>query len=290
MDNRTLNESSPYFGKRIVMATKHSKSIAVAPGFRDILGATVVECPIDTDELGTFSQEVERKGSALDCARWKCEMGIDLLNAEFGIASEGSFGPHPYASFIPVGLEILHFIDRTRNFHLHVSRLCSKTNYRTQTVDTLDALQRFAAESQFPTHALIVRPSHVESGDLIFKGINTAEELKDSFERSRAQSSDGLVWVETDMRAHLNPTRMSEIAELARQLAHRLATPCPACRAPGWGLVNSEKGLPCEYCDRPTELIKHEVFGCVLCDHKERRQRPDGLEKAPQMRCGLCNP
>jgi hypothetical protein len=285
-----LNDSSPYFGKCVVMTTKHAKSIAVAPGFHEILGAAVVEYPLDTDALGTFSGEVERQGSALDCARRKCEWGLDLLNAKFGIASEGSFGPHPFIPFIPSGLEILHFIDRTRDFHLHVSRLCEKTNYRMQTIDSFERLQKFAEETQFPSHALIVRPNLGKSGGVIFKGIDTPEELERSFQRSRTQSSDGLVWVETDMRAHVNPTRMSEISELARQLAHRLATHCPACRAPGWGLVKAEKGLRCEYCDQPTEMIEHEVFGCVLCDHTERKQRPDGLEKAPQMHCGWCNP
>lgn len=283
-------ESSPYTGKCVLMTTKHAKSIAVAPGFQEILGAAVAEYPIDTDALGTFSGEVKRRGSALDCARRKCEWGLNLLNAKFGIASEGSFGPHPYIPFIPAGLEVLYFIDRERNFHLHVSRLCEKTNYRAKTIDSFEALQTFAAETQFPSHALIVRPNRMKSRDFIFNGIDTPEELERAFFHSGMQSSDGLVWVETDMRAHVNPTRMSEIAELARQLAQRLATRCPACRAPGWGLVNAEKGLRCEYCDQPTDMIEHEEFGCVLCNHTVEIQRRDGLVSAPQLHCGWCNP
>jgi hypothetical protein len=285
-----MNESAPYFGECIVMATKHAKSIAVAPGFQEILGATVAEYLVDTDALGTFSGEVERQGSALECARRKCELGMDLLNVEFGIASEGSFGPHPLIPFIPCGQEILYFIDRKRNFHLHLSRLCDNTNYRMQAVDSLEDLQNFAAETQFPSHALVIRPKHWHPGQIIFKGINTLESLESSFNRSKSESQDGLVWVETDMRAHMNPTRMSEIGELSHQLAQRLATQCPVCQAPGWGLVSAEKGLRCEYCDQPTEMIGHELFGCVLCDHKERNQRRDGLVNAPPMYCGWCNP
>jgi hypothetical protein len=272
------------------MTTKHAKSIAVAPEFSEILGAAVAEYPVDTDALGTFSGEIERRGSALDCARRKCELGMDLLNAEFGIASEGSFGPHSFIPFIPGGQEILYFIDHKRNFHLHVSRLSEQTNYRMQAVDSFEALQEFAAETQFPSHALAIRPNLPKSRKSIHKGINTPEEFERSFQLSRGQSSDGLVWVETDMRAHMNPTRMSEIGELARQLAQRLATHCPACRPPGWGLVNAEKGLRCEYCDQPTEMIAQEVCGCVLCDHTERSQRRDGLVSAPQLHCGWCNP
>ena len=113
-----LNDSSPYFGKCVGMTTKHAKSIAVAPGFSEILGAAVAEYPVDTDALGTISGEIERQGSALDCARRKCELGMDLLNADFGIASEGGFGPHPFIPFIPGGQKMLYFIDRKRKFHL----------------------------------------------------------------------------------------------------------------------------------------------------------------------------
>jgi hypothetical protein len=150
------NDPSPYFGKCVVMTTKHAKSIAVAPGFKGILGAAVVEYPVDTDALGTFSGGIERQGSALDCVRRKCELGMDLLNAEFGIASEGCFGPHPFIPFIPGGHEILYFIDRKRKFHLHASRLSEQTNYRMRAVDLFEPLQEFAAETQFPSRALVV--------------------------------------------------------------------------------------------------------------------------------------
>ncbi len=66
------------------------------------------------------------------------------------------------------------------------------------------------------------------------------------------------------MRALFNPSRMTVIAELANQLADRLATSCPTCTSPGWGKIGIEKGLPCEYCYQPTPLISHEIYGCVL--------------------------
>lgn len=285
-----LIKPSPYFGKCVVMTTKHAKSIAVAPGFQEILGAAVAEYLLDTDVFGTFSGEVQRQGSAFHCARQKCEWGLDRLNAEFGIASEGRFGPSPDIPFVSAGFEILYFIDRTRNFHLHVSRWCDKTNYLKQTVDSFEELQEFSAKTQFPSHALIVRPNRRRSRDVVFEGIDTLEELELAFERSLARSADGLVRVETDMRAHVNPTRMSEISELACQLAQRLATPCPACKSPGWGAINAERGLRYEYYDQLTETIRHEVFGCVLCDHTEPKRRRDRFERVPQMYCGWGNP
>ena len=108
--------------------------------------------------------------------------------------------------------------------------------------------------------------------------------------KMRLTSEDGMIWVETDMRAHVNPTRMDVIAELARQLCGRLAAECPNCNAPGWGIVRVEKGLQCEYCNLPTMLISHEIYGCVLCEHIERAPRSDGLKTASQTYCSWCNP
>jgi hypothetical protein len=285
-----LTTTSVYHGECVVLTTKHSKSIAAAPAFKEMLGAGVIEYPADTDRLGTFSGEVERESTPLACARRKCEWGLDRLNVPFGLSSEASFGPHPYVTFLPCGLEVLYFIDRRRGFHLHVARLSEETNYRTQTVDSFEELLNVAEQAFFPSHALIVRPNVWKPGEAIYKGIETAPALEEAFERSRRGSSDKRVWVETDMRAHFNPMRMRAIARLAGELAERLSMSCPSCRFPGWGIVDTLKGLPCELCGEPTEMTDHRILGCVKCDYIERGRRPDGLEMAPAMHCGNCNP
>jgi hypothetical protein len=167
--------------------------------------------------------------------------------------------------------------------------LSEKTNYQMQALDSLEELQKFAESVQFPSHALIVRPNDKKDYSLIFKGIYTQNHLEDAFRESLKRSSDGKIWVETDMRAQFNPSRMAAIGELADKLAQRLATSCPACSAPGWGRIKTEKGLHCEYCDQATEMIAHEIYGCVLCDHTKTLPRADGLKTAPQMHCGWCN-
>lgn len=285
-----LIENSPYDGERVILTTKHGKASAVAPPFERILGAKVIECQADTDSLGTFSGEVERQGSAAECASIKCELGLDLLNAEFGISSEGSFGPHPELPFIPAGVELLCFVDRRRRFQLTLSRFCERTNYRAASVDSFESLLTFATGSHFPSHALIIRPNCWKAGEPIFKGLTSISELEESFARSREHSEDKLVWVETDMRAHLNPTRMAEIELLATELAQRLATPCPRCGVPGWGSIGGEKGLPCEFCGAPTAMIAQEIFGCPCCSHRTHEPRSDGLGRAQQLYCSWCNP
>ena len=284
--------NQPYLGATVILPTKHAKSLAVAPPFWSHLKADVLEYVIDTDQLGTFSGEVERSGNALDCARRKCEWGFELLGdrIDYCLASEGSFGPHPAIPFLARDQEILYFIDRRLDFHLHIVHASEKTNYQMKAVSTLDELQEFATSAQFPSHALVMRPNDRSSKDVLFKGIMDQNVLIEFFERAKHTSSDGLVWVETDMRARFNPTRMAVIGELADKMARRLATTCPSCNTPGWGIVKTEKGLICQGCEQPTEMILHEVFGCVLCSHRQTLPRSDGFQTAPQMYCDFCNP
>jgi hypothetical protein len=285
-----MNRTSPYAGSCIVLTTKHAKSIAVAPPLRDRLAVGLLEFAQDTDLLGTFTGEVEREGTAFDCAKRKCETSLDTLGADYVLASEGSFGPHPLLPFLPCDHEVLHFVDRKRGFDLSVSHLSENTNYRMQSVGTLEELERFAVEAKFPSHALIVRPNDRMDNTVLIKGIDTREGLETAFLESRRHSGDGKVWVQTDMRAHRNPSRMAVIGEAAEKLAQRLATTCPACGTPGWGSLRTEVGLPCEYCAEPTEMVVRTIFGCVLCAHTEAMPRPDGLLAAPQGQCGFCNP
>ena len=165
-----------------------------------------------------------------------------------------------------------------------------KTNYQMRALDSWEQLQQFAETAQFPAHALIIRPNNREDSRLLFKGIDTLAALEEAFKESIKASKDGKVWVETDMRAQFNPSRMTTIGELADKLGQRLATPCPACNAPGWGRIKVEKGLHCEYCDQETEMIAREIYGCVSCAHSETLPRVDGMKAAPQMQCGWCNP
>ena len=290
MANRPEDSRSPYDGCRIVLTTKHEKIVAIRPAFEEFLAAEIVVCEADTDQLGTFSGEIDRQGTALDCARRKCELGMRLAGESYGVASEGSFGPHPSIPFFPCDHEILYFIDDARGIQVHESLLSEKTNYRMGAVATREDLDRFVETSLFPSHALIVRPNLWSDRSVIFKGIQSPVDLDEAFHECLSRSEDGMVWVETDMRAHVNPTRMSVIGELARKLGRRLSTECPACKTPGWGIVGFEKGLQCEYCHLPTELVSQEIYGCVSCSVRERLKRSDGLESASQRYCTWCNP
>ncbi len=292
MEEHRLKPRSSYAGSCIILTTQHAKSIAVAPSFWNKLGASVLEYVVDTDQLGTFSGEIKRKGNALECVRRKCEWPLDRFGdkIEFALANEGSFGPHPRIPFLPCDQEIMYFIDRRHSFHLYLSHLSEKTNYQMDTVDSLEALHKFAKIAKFPSHALILRPNNRESTELIFKGVNSQPALEEAFLQSRKHALDGSVWIETDMRAQFNPSRMAVIGELAEKLAERLALHCPECGIPGWGKVRVETGLTCSGCGSKTQLIKHEIYGCTKCPYEETHQPAHGLEQAEPEHCQYCNP
>ena len=71
-------------------------------------------------------------------------------------------------------------------------------------------------------------------------------------------------------------------------MARRIATPCPACGAPGWGRTGTIGGLACERCHAPTTETRFEVLGCVKCAHSELGGRRDGRKTALASGCVSC--
>lgn len=127
----------------------------------------------------------------------------------------------------------------------------------------------------------------------VHKGVATPADLRRTFEACRAASPSGVVRLETDLRAHLNPTRQRLIAAAAEDLAQRLRAVCPACAAPGYGREDVERGLPCRDCGAPTRQPIAEIFRCTACDHREHRPVAAasgvGLAADPAG-CDSCNP
>lgn len=282
---------SLYAGQTIVVTTKHGKERRLALPFRIGLGAHLILAEgIDTDVLGTFTGEIPRVGTPREVAVQKARMGMVATGLPFGVVSEGSFGPDPIVPFLPVHLEVLAFIDDERGIEVYEQVATNDTNFDHAVASTVSDLERFLQRVGFPAHALIVRPHHGNAKHGIRKGILTLAELEEAIQAATGCSDDGKAHVETDMRAHLNPTRGKVSRRLGFQLALRLRRQCPACDAPGWGRVDSEPGLPCRWCRTPTGWTLHEVYACAVCDHRERYPRPDGLVTADPGLCPYCNP
>jgi hypothetical protein len=283
---------NPYRDRIAALTTKHGKERAIARPLRVALGlAITVEKKIDTDLLGTFTGEIERVGTPREIAIRKARLGMKSSGLPLGLANEGSFGPHPAISwFVPSDHEMLVFIDDELDIIVVESCLSGVTNYGYQSAQSLGDLECFLRQADFPSHALVVRPNDGLRQGWVFKGVMDIDTLEEAVKRCSAASSDGLAYVGTDMRAHVNPTRRKIIRHTACRLARRLASSCPSCGIPGWGWIQSEPGLPCEACHAPTEVIQQEIFGCARCRYLEAKPRADGREYAEPGQCPYCNP
>jgi hypothetical protein len=274
-----------------VLTTMHGKEAVVAPVLRERLGLAVVTASaVDTDALGTFSGEVPRTGTMLEAAIAKARLGMAQSGLAIGMASEGSYGPHPHVPFMAGGIELMVLVDDTRGIVVSEHLVEDAPVFDHAFARTSGELGPLLERVGFPHHALIVRPAMDAPTHTVYKGLRRNGDLEAAVSACASLSGDGRALVQTDMRAHMNPTRMDSIRRLASALADRLARPCPACSAPGYGQVDVESGLPCEDCGGPSIMIRHRVFGCVSCGHRQKLPRADGLTHADPGHCPQCNP
>jgi len=286
-----MTKTHPYHQIHIALGTQHGKEKAIAPAFYRCLEAVVmVPKGLDTDKLGTFSGEVDRSGTAEQVLKKKARLGMEALGLKYGLANEGSFGPHPLTPFMAADVELMVFIDDEKKIEVTERVITPRTNFGHMTVPHIRKAHAFLKHARFPSHGLVVRPARGHFPDLLYKGIRKHARLKKTILTCARASSDGLAHIETDMRAHMNPTRMRVLTSLARKLAQRLLRLCPKCRCPGWGVVKILPGLACEGCASPTDLISKQVYGCPACPAQETKGRSDGLRYASQGQCGYCNP
>ncbi|MBI1338770.1 hypothetical protein GC169_00975 [bacterium] len=278
-------------GKRAVLATMHGKERVIRPLLEGGLGLEVVlPNGFDTDRFGTFSREIERTGSQLDAARAKIEAAFEHdRHAKVAIASEGSFGPHRQIFFAPVGREIVVMRDRESGLELIGHYADLSTNFAHATVETVEAATDFAQRIGFPRHGLIViglSGGNPAPDRFLRKEIETPGELAAAV--ADALALCGAAHVETDMRAHRNPTRMRAIKRATIDLVRRYRSSCPRCARPGFCVTERLAGLPCAWCGAPTNALSADVFACEGCGH--RIERPFEAATADPGQCNSCNP
>lgn len=281
----------PYFGCKAALATAHGKAAAIAPVLRSRLDIeVVVPAGLDTDSLGTFTGEIARGGTMEDALVRKAQLGLAATDLTLGIASEGSYGPHPNIPFIGVGLEQMILIDTVLGHRIKESLFDDRPVFESAEVEDLAALKPFIERSRFPSHAAIVRPLERADPERLFKGLQRIEDFENAVRLCIEASPARRALVQTDMRAHMNPTRMQTIARLADRFVDRLLSLCPMCDAPGYGRTGTRTGLPCMDCRWPTELVRDEIYGCRACGETETRPRSDGLRVTGPQNCPNCNP
>lgn len=278
-----------YFGKRkIAIASMHGKQQVIAPVLQESLGLEfVVPQQLNTDQLGTFSGEVERLLSPLEVARKKCLMAAELTGATLAIASEGSFGPHPAFYFLPADEEIVLLMDLENQWEFKAKKISTETNFSSAICYAWEDVTSFATKALFPSHALLLRED-CKGFKRVVKGVKDPATLER--ETRYFLNEFGKVHIETDMRAMCNPTRMKVIKQATEKLVQIIHTLCPACGTPGFEIVEAKPGLPCVLCGTPTNSTFSYVRSCQQCQFFNEEKYPHGKQAEDPQNCNRCNP
>ena len=278
---------SPYNKAQIILATKHGKEAVIRQPFLHHFNASIFVPPdFDTDQFGTFTGEIARVKTAFETVIEKAKVAATNYGFDYAMASEGSFGPHPAVFFAPGNVELMSFIDLKNDITVVESILSNDTNYAYIDITSNQNYDVFLKNAKFPSHAIIVKSKN--DNVIIQKGIQNIDTLNNSIRFGFSQYND--LRLETDMRAMMNPTRLSVIEKLAVTLVNRLKNICIKCQAPGFGKVSFSGNLLCEYCGTTTSLYEHKLLSCLKCDYQEILPRDDLLKKSDPKYCHHCNP
>ena len=291
MDKRKIIHA--LFKNRVaILATMHNKEEAISPILENELGIEIIVPEgFNTDQFGTFTKEVERMGNQYDAARHKAIEAMLLYDKTLAFASEGSFGPHPVIPFIPYNREIVVLIDKENNIEISGIATTTETNYGHKLVRNFQEAYEFSMKKGFPEHRVVIKVDQFTSNkNHMRKGINNKVDLKNAVEFALKNSCDGEIYIETDMRALYNPTRMRNIEAATNNLIKNIFNLCPKCGWPGFNLTSKKEGLPCSWCGLPTKLVLSYHYNCKKCGLTEAELYPNGEKQADPGDCQYCNP
>lgn len=280
-----MPKSQDYRDCAVALLTKHGKADVIAPALSG-LGLTVVATgDFDTDSLGTFSGEVERTLSPLECARTKAKLACKFTGLPLGLGSEGSFGGGPMPGLLNWDSELLVLHHAAKNFDI-VAYAAGPVGLAPFDLLSLQAL-RDKLRDQDPRQAWIMR-SELQ----VIKGLYGEADIVRNLRMLSLVDDKGRLGrrlrIEPDLRAMHCPQRRKYILQAAQQLADRLQTCCPTCDAPDFWTDEIQPGLPCADCGAPTRLPLALIRHCRVCHHKISEASRELL--AEPGKCDLCNP
>jgi len=272
-------------GKSAVVVTRHGKEKLIEPALAG-LGLRFLPKPlVDTDQYGTFTRKIGRAASQRNAVLAKAQAGLDLVpDADFALASEGAFGPHPHIPFVPSGLEMIALLERKSGKAVIGRHLTIATNFMHTVARSWVDVEAFAGRIGLAGQAMLVMESR--HGPVLATEPIDEDVLKTVCESGIETS--GSVWLEVDMRADMNPARMDAIAAAAADLVRRLEARCPRCHHPDW-TARLRSGRPCACCSGPTIEAFVEEYFCEHCGHFDERPI-DPERKGEPAQCTYCNP
>lgn len=277
----------PYQNIEAVLTTKHGKLKLFHEAFQE-LNMKIKAVELDTDVLGTFSGETPRLKSPLETAIAKAKMGLGESKARLGFASEGSIGSDALIPFANSDVEIAVLVDDETGIVIWESFRSLEIVAFQKEVDQNTDLTELLNQIDFPNQRLIASSVGTKASG-VTKGIGQVAELEEAISQLATRSPSGKVLLEPDFRAHYCPSRSLNIRRAAELLAKRVATLCPECRSPGFGLIKYVTGLHCNSCGLLDEdAISCELLCCVKCEYQEKGN-PRASSLSPE-HCNNCNP
>jgi hypothetical protein len=268
------------FPSHLLLSSKHLKEQILQPLFEPHGVELFVPFGFDTDVYGTFCGTMPRMEGPRQTVKEKCLAGMAFAKKRQGLASEGSFGPHPASPFLNINEEWLVYIDLDQNLEIYGHSISmdichQQLDYRS------DQISDFLTKIQFGRQGLVLKDG--KNGEVIAKGLTKEDELIQLLQKHPN-------WIlETDLRAHMNPLRQKNIASAGNNLIQRMQSCCPKCAKPDFSVVQYSGKLPCNWCKKATNTYELLTYSCAYCLHQTIEKRKDLLMEDPQ-HCPHCNP
>ena len=265
---------------RVALLTQHEKGVLVEAALWSVGLTLQVTTAFDTDQLGTFSGEIQRELTPLACARRKAQLAAELTGCRYGLGSEGSFGGGPMPGLVSWDEEILLLHDTVSKQDIVAVASGPVPLMMLQFID-MDGFERLWAQQMLGQGWMLQREQ------TWFKGLTEPAQIRKVLADTQWQAGETISLL-PDFRAMYCPARQQHIRTAAEQLAARLASRCPQCDAPDFWQKDVERGLPCLDCQLPTRQIKAYLKRCDCCGFEVREAVSQ--TGAEPVWCGFCNP
>lgn len=275
---------------RALLVSKHEKERCLKAAFSAAGIALDSFTDFDTDQLGTFSGTVSRTLPPKEAAKAKALAGMAAMPGyNWYVGSEGSFFPDPSIPFITRQHELLLAVGDSESVPIvaevsklvgwPIDQLIEDENSFTQLIEGAIELGE--------EHLFLGLAGAPPSNRFAVEG--DRQELLAAY---RKISHNGKIPIQaySDLRAHRSANRRILIEEAAQALVSKLASKCPECQKPGFGLQRLIPGLPCAWCLNPTSQPVKQSLVCPSCNYCEEQAIPNALPYADPGICIICNP
>lgn len=268
-------------GAHFGLVTLHGKESIFAPALAQRWQAYLTNnSSFNTDSLGTFSGEVERRFSPVECALRKARLALTLTGADFGLGSEGSFSTGPWG-FGVINQELVACVSKMQDWFVvgHFAAPVSVMECRYGDTNDRD---RFWHKLPNGQGVMLVSEDHIA------KGVTSEAEATEILTAWYGEHIPDDLRIAYDLRAHQAPMRRSNIALALENLMQRLESHCTQCGQPGFWPDHHKTGLPCSACGFPTDNIISRSAHCEGCGHQVTTA-VEALYADPAT-CPFCNP